>query len=149
MKPIPAAYRARVSPYAMLSVDEALACILNETTSIKQTEHVSIKHTHRLSGRILAHDVRAQVPLPPFPASIKDGYAVIAQDGAGTRQVSPMSSTAGISPQQIGIISGFCVRINTGAPLPRGADAVVQVEDTELLEYSAVRNYFCLIRSSN
>lgn len=61
---------------------------------------------------------------------------MIASDGAGTRLVNRHASTAGIRPDEIGIISGVCVRINTGAPVPAGADAVVQVEDTELLEHS-------------
>ena len=38
-------------------------------------------------GRVLAEDVFAKDPLPPFPASIKDGYAVLASDGGGKRQV--------------------------------------------------------------
>ena len=38
-------------------------------------------------GRVLAEDVFAKDPLPPFPSSIKDGYAVLASDGAGKRQV--------------------------------------------------------------
>ncbi len=33
---------------------------------------------------------------------------------------------------QGGVIPGYCIRISTGAPLPPGADAVVQVEDTQL-----------------
>ncbi|KAH6926541.1 hypothetical protein HPB50_019748 [Hyalomma asiaticum] len=42
---------------------------------------------HAACGRILAEDVHATDPLPPFPASIKDGYAVIASDGDGPREV--------------------------------------------------------------
>ena len=69
--------------------------------------------------------------MPPFPASIKDGYAVQAGDRDGLRLVMG-ASDAGNDPQGQVVTAGFCVRINTGAPVPNGADAVVQGEDTEL-----------------
>jgi gephyrin len=53
-------------------------------------------------GRVLAEDVFAKDPLPPFPASIKDGYAVLASDGAGKRQVLGIS-VAGGSVSKVGI----------------------------------------------
>jgi len=86
-------------------------------------------------NRILAEDVVARDPLPPFPASIKDGYAVIASDGIGLREVIGFSN-AGTVPSDFELRSGYCVRINTGAPVPNGADAVIQVEDTELTKKS-------------
>jgi gephyrin len=54
-------------------------------------------------GRVLAEDVFAKDPLPPFPASIKDGYAVLASDGAGQRQVLG-ASVAGVSVSEVKII---------------------------------------------
>lgn len=136
VKHVPPAFRDRKSPYKMVEVDEALSLIAKQSRAFTTVEHVSIKHPEQLIGRIISRDVVARSPLPPFRASIKDGYAVIAGDGAGTRLVNPRASTAGTRPDEMGIISGVCVRINTGAPLPSGADAVVQVEDTELLEHS-------------
>ena len=85
--------------------------------------------------RVLAEDIKAQDPLPPFPASIKDGYAVISTDGDGLRKVIGFSN-AGTIPSDFELKPGSCLRINTGAPVPKGADAVVQVEDTELTEKS-------------
>jgi gephyrin len=55
-------------------------------------------------GHVLAEDVFAKDPLPPFPASIKDGYAVLASDGAGKRQVLG-SSVAGVNVSKVGIVS--------------------------------------------
>ena len=46
------------------------------------------------------------------------------------------ASNAGNAPEGEELLDGQCVRINTGAPVPKGADAVVQVEDTELLKKS-------------
>lgn len=122
------AYRARQSPYKMITVEEALSIVLRETPV---SEMETIKYSDCL-GRYLAEDVFAKEPLPPFPASIKDGYAVVAKDGAGNRQVIGQT-TAGVTPQTR-VQSGFCMRITTGAPVPIGADAVVQVEDTVLVQ---------------
>ena len=99
----------------------------------------------------------AQEPLPPFPASIKDGYAVLAEEGPGVRRVRGEAS-AGCSPKMEALVRygaeagsrrrgahrmtrGEVIRINTGAPLPPGADAVVMVEDTKLV--SGQGSYFC------
>ena len=70
-----------------------------------------------------------------FLASIKDGYAVISDDKAGLRKVIG-ASNAGNEPEKLILQPRECVRINTGAPVPEGADAVVQVEDTELTKTS-------------
>ena len=87
-------------------------------------------------GRVLACDVFARDPLPPFPASIKDGYAVRAADGPGLRKVAGVS-IAGSQPQKNEPLgAGFCARISTGAPLPPGADSVVMVEETRLVAAS-------------
>ena len=83
-------------------------------------------------GRVLAQDVVAKDPLPPFPASVKDGYAVIAADGPGVRHVRGEAS-AGCDPDMSPLSPGQIIRINTGAPLPAGADAVVMVENTKLV----------------
>uniref|UniRef100_S4RTX8 Gephyrin n=1 Tax=Petromyzon marinus TaxID=7757 RepID=S4RTX8_PETMA len=86
-------------------------------------------------GRVLAQDVVAKDNLPPFPASIKDGYAVrAAADGPGDRIVIG-ESHAGKQPVQT-VMPGQVMRVTTGAPIPSGADAVIPVEDTELLKES-------------
>ncbi|GAB6026957.1 hypothetical protein CHUAL_013627 [Chamberlinius hualienensis] len=120
----PLAHRPRKSAFTAISVEEAIEIVLKEA-KVKSTKILPFLDC---AGRILAEDVHAKDPLPPFPASIKDGYAVIAEDGAGVRQVVG-GSTAGS-----GVLPGQCVRINTGAPVPPGANAVVQVEDTKLIK---------------
>uniref|UniRef100_A0A8C8CET9 Gephyrin n=1 Tax=Oncorhynchus tshawytscha TaxID=74940 RepID=A0A8C8CET9_ONCTS len=85
-------------------------------------------------GRVLAQDVYAKDNLPPFPASVKDGYAVRAADGPGDRFIIG-ESQAGQQPTHT-VMPGQVMRVTTGAPVPCGADAVVQVEDTELLRES-------------
>ncbi|WP_106617091.1 gephyrin-like molybdotransferase Glp [Saccharothrix carnea] len=83
-------------------------------------------------GLVLAQDVVAPVPLPPFDNSAMDGYAVRAADLASLPAELPVvedipagrTSSAALAP-------GTAHRIMTGAPVPAGADAVVQVEWTD------------------
>ncbi|KAK9840649.1 hypothetical protein WJX81_006905 [Elliptochloris bilobata] len=82
------------------------------------------------AGCILAQDILAQEPLPPFPASIKDGYAVRSHDGPGEYSVE-VGALAGTAPGRLS--PGYVAYIGTGGPLPEGADAVVQIEHTEQL----------------
>lgn len=124
------AERDRFSPYPMICVSKALSIVLN-FVKVPKKRHLVNLHAGLL-GKVLMEDVRAKEPYPPFAASVKDGYAVIASDGVGVRLVQE-PITAGTVPIK-SIRVGQCSRINTGAPLPSGADAVVQVEDTELVE---------------
>ncbi|GER31719.1 molybdopterin biosynthesis protein [Striga asiatica] len=91
---------------------------------------------HAALGRILAQDVAAPDPHPPYPASIKDGYAVIASDGPGEYPVIT-ESRAGDDAIDVTVTPGTIAYVTTGGPIPKGADAVVQVEDTVLLESAA------------
>ena len=122
------AERDRHSPYPLVPMDEALSMIMANSQRLPQ-KVITLEDS---LGYILASDVFAKEPFPPFPASVKDGYAVLASDGPGERLVlGPV--TAG-EVTACNVISGHVMRITTGAPLPPGADAIVQVEDTELLE---------------
>ncbi|XP_074645506.1 gephyrin-like isoform X2 [Tubulanus polymorphus] len=122
------ANRPRESPYPLISVEEATRIVLDESP-ILSVERVFFRDSLH---RVLAEDVLAKHPVPPFNASIKDGYAVIAADGAGSRDVLSDSVAGSLPKSQV--FSGHCVRISTGAPVPEGADAVIQVEDTQLLK---------------
>jgi molybdopterin molybdotransferase len=87
-------------------------------------------------GGVLAEDVTAGTPLPSFDNSAMDGYAVRAQDIEGASEAAPVTLpvTAEIAAGDTGsyqVTPGSCVRIMTGALLPPGADAVVQVEWTD------------------
>lgn len=83
------ARRARESPYPLIDVAIAQKTVL-QYAAVLGTEVVHFTVT---LGRVLAEDVFAKDPLPPFPASVKDGYAVLASDGAGKRQVQGTSVT--------------------------------------------------------
>ena len=89
----------------------------------------------RAHGRVLAEDVTATVPVPPWTNSAMDGYAVRAKDTTDARPLTPVvlpvsgDVPAGAAPQPLA--EGTAQRIMTGAMLPEGADAVVKVEDTD------------------
>ena len=87
-------------------------------------------------GLVLAEDLRAGVALPPFDNSAMDGYAVRAADVAGASPEHPVTLpvTQDIPAGRTDVVPltpGTAHRIMTGAPMPPGADAVVQVELTD------------------
>uniref|UniRef100_A0A8C9S6X2 Gephyrin n=1 Tax=Scleropages formosus TaxID=113540 RepID=A0A8C9S6X2_SCLFO len=135
------ARRHRMSPFPLTSMDKAFITVL-EMTPVLGTEIINYRDG---MGRVLAQDVYAKDNLPPFPASVKDGYAVRAADGPGDRfiigesQAGEQSVTFlffyALCPTHT-VMPGQVMRVTTGAPIPCGADAVVQVEDTELLRES-------------
>lgn len=83
------------------------------------------------SGRILAEDIAAPHPVPPFANSGVDGFALRSADVAdlpATLRIIgdvPAGTVASRS-----VVAGTAIRVMTGAPIPDGADAVVMVEDT-------------------
>lgn len=127
--------RYRSSPYPMLSVEEALQRINEQTPD---PEVVEVPVTTSLIGSVVAEDIYAGESVPAYRASIVDGYAVIAPDtkssGQSTKGIFPVASIThanvggNLEPLQPGTIA----RITTGAPLPPNANAVVMVEDTTL-----------------
>eukprot|EP01100_Stratorugosa_tubuloviscum_P003302 TRINITY_DN178_c0_g1_i1.p1 TRINITY_DN178_c0_g1~~TRINITY_DN178_c0_g1_i1.p1 ORF type:complete len:441 (+),score=207.76 TRINITY_DN178_c0_g1_i1:77-1399(+) len=120
--------RVRRSPYKMLSMEQAIQTILDNTPLPKQqTCLVSLENS---LGRVLIQDVYSIDPLPPFNASIKDGYAVLSSDGEGVFPVLK-NVIAGVDLNLENLKSGTVVSITTGAPVPPGADAVVMIENTE------------------
>jgi putative molybdopterin biosynthesis protein len=89
-------------------------------------------------GRVLAEDVRAEVDVPGFDRSNMDGFAVRAQDTYGATEIEPVSLRlnsetipTGVAPSQE-VLSGTATPIATGGMLPRGADAVLPVEFTDV-----------------
>jgi len=93
-------------------------------------------HLTESSGRYVSRDVMARFDAPPFDNSAMDGYAVRAADVASAAAdtsvrlpVRGESRAGGPLPEPLK--PGTACRIFTGAPMPRGADAVVMQEDTD------------------
>lgn len=108
--------------------DEARRIVLGQCQPLA-TESVALRDA---AWRVLAEDLVATEDFPPFPASTMDGYAVLAEDSSPWREVIGVQ-TAG-APISAEVTHGYAVRITTGAPVPRGANAVVRVEATEPTE---------------
>ncbi len=82
--------------------------------------------------RVLAEGLVATEDHPPFAAATMDGFAVVANDASPWREVIGAQMAGYVT--DVEVTAGTAVRITTGAPLPRGADAVVRVEATEPAE---------------
>ena len=114
----------------MITVGEA-AKILLEHTYVPRLEHIPLSNA---LGRYLASDIQADRDFPPFDRVAMDGFAIRTADfsGPGTR-----FSKAGIGwagRPAIEMPPGcMAVEVMTGAVLPVGADAVVRIEDVELI----------------
>lgn len=113
---------------ALISVGEARRRILSRVRPLA-TEMVPLE---KALGRTLARAVVSRRNQPPFNASAMDGYAVRAQDVAAVPVRLRLSGTSAAGHGHSGQLRpGCCVRIFTGAPLPRGADSVVIQENVE------------------
>jgi molybdopterin molybdotransferase len=117
----------------MMSVDDAVRLIATRVTGVKAIETVSLAGA---DGRVLATDIPAPLPLPPFTNSAVDGYAVRSVDLPETDERSlPVTGRvpAGID-SEVRILPGHATRIFTGAPMPQGADTVFMQEDVRVDE---------------
>jgi molybdopterin molybdotransferase len=134
----------------MLTVEQARAKVIEVMTERKsrcalKTETVDFaQDPSRALGRVLAEQISADRNYPPFNRSIRDGFAVrasdVAQPGAKLRLIG--ESRAGVAFNG-SVGPGECVRILTGAALPKGASAVMMLEyareedDSVIFEQSA------------
>ncbi|MEM2660613.1 MAG: molybdopterin biosynthesis protein [Nitrososphaeria archaeon] len=120
--------------HTLVSVEEA-AKIVESKLQISPVgeEYVSLFDAW---GRILSQDMLSEIDSPPFDRSEVDGYAVLSVDTFGADEDKPKilnligSSEVGALPRK-DVKVGECMRIATGAPIPKGADAVVMVEYTK------------------
>lgn len=105
----------RNSPFQMLDVDVALQIVYDNIKRLSEPE-----------------TMRSPMNCPPFRASIKDGYAIKSASTSKKRVVIG-SISAGDKIVQDDFANSECYKINTGAAVPKFADAIIQVEDTKLI----------------
>jgi molybdopterin molybdotransferase len=116
----------------MIPVDEALDKILSHVPPLG-FEKVSLLDA---LGRVIGEDIYAKRNIPPLDNSAMDGYALKSEDVRKASQNHPVRLVV-IEDLPAGFIStktiekGKAIRIMTGAPIPKGADAVVPVEVTK------------------
>ena len=118
--------------YPLLSVEDAMKKVLS-VFSILENERV---HVLDALDRILAEDIYAKGNIPPHANTAMDGYAVVAGDTLGACPERPVNLkvienlSAGYIAEHV-VTKGTAIRIMTGAPMPQGADAVIQFEETQ------------------
>ena len=117
----------------LLSLEDAEKTIA-ESVSTKPlgAEEVGL---HEALGRVLAENAVSPIDVPPFNRSTVDGYAVKAEDTFGAEENRPVTLklTGSVAVGELSSLSvkkGVAFEIVTGAPLPRGADAVMMMENT-------------------
>jgi molybdenum cofactor synthesis domain-containing protein len=117
----------------LTSVEKAIDILFSNSEEVNN-EYIE---TQDSLNRILAADVKSTMSVPPFDKSAMDGYAVKAED---TFKASPNNPKylRKIGKIEIGeqanleLKKGEAIRISTGAVIPRGADAVIKIEETEI-----------------
>ncbi|HET9728456.1 MAG TPA: gephyrin-like molybdotransferase Glp [Acidimicrobiia bacterium] len=110
----------------MIPLDEAQARIIDVIVPLAPRRFA----LEDARGLVLAEEITAREPVPPFANTGMDGYAVRAADTPGRLHVVG-ELPAGTAPS-VAVGSGEAIRIMTGAPIPDGADAVVMVERTNV-----------------
>jgi molybdopterin molybdotransferase len=121
----------------MLSVAEAQAVVLQHTSRAQPT---SVPLTNAALGLVLAEDIVSDIDMPPHEKALMDGFAVRSEDlPQGNGILSIVEEIMAGQKPTLPLGKGQASRIMTGAPLPRGADAVIMVERTRSLEKNSVQ----------
>ena len=115
-----------------ISLEEEHRTLSEAVEPISRTERVRLADA---AGRVVAREIVSPIEVPPFARSTMDGYAVRSSDVGGARRDRPaflriVERIYTGQPPTVAIAAGTCAEIATGAPIPRGADAVVMVEET-------------------
>jgi molybdopterin molybdotransferase len=121
--------------FNVLAPDDARALLLSHITPLTETETVA---TMDALGRVTAAAMRARQPLPAFRRSTMDGYAVRAADTFGASGSLPaFLNVIGEVPMgqaaELELRQGEAALVHTGGMIPDTADAVVQVEQTQIV----------------
>ena len=109
----------------MIPLEKAYEIVLQNAFPL-ETEKVLFTDS---LGRILAEDVKSDIEMPPFDKSAMDGYACRKEDLKNILEIIEVIPAGKTPEKKIG--KNQCANIMTGAPIPQGADCVVQVELTE------------------
>jgi molybdopterin molybdotransferase len=117
----------------MLTVEEALELVSRNVAPLAP-RRVPLNVA---AGLVLAEDITSEVDSPPYNKSMMDGYAVRSGDREPKRKV--LEEIAAGAVPRVPVTPGTVSRIMTGAPIPEGADAVIPLEQTELVNDDTVR----------
>ena len=104
-------------------------------------------------NRILAVNILSEIDIPPFDRSAMDGYAIKAEDSFGastsnSKQINLIGTIEIGETSNFNLNKGEGIRISTGAPIPKGADAVIKIEDTDI-ENDIITLYTSIVPGKN
>ena len=134
---------------ANIAIKKFLSCINWSKTSLP-TEYVTLQDAQ---NRVLSMNLSSSIAVPSFTKAIMDGYAIKSKDTKGASMKKPIlldvigRITAGQNSRYM-VESGKAVAIATGARIPKGADAVVMVENTEQ-ENNTLKIFSEIVRGKN
>ena len=118
------------NPSTLLTLDEALSRLLGVVQALPATETQELA-TFDALGRVLAHDLRSSLDVPPADNSSMDGYALRCADVPVTGTHLPVSQRIPAGMVGVDLLPGTAARIFTGAQMPRGADSIQMQEQCE------------------
>ena len=120
---------------AVIEFADALGRVLEAVTPLEACE-VALPQA---VSRVLAEDVRADLPVPGFDTTAMDGWAVRAEDVGRAPMLLAAAGASGAGSVPAALPPGSAWKVMTGAPMPPGSDAVVPVEDAASVDGGAVR----------
>jgi molybdopterin molybdotransferase len=109
----------------MITINEAFEIVIKSAIKV-ETEEVPFLSS---LNRIIAENVTADIEMPPFDKSAVDGYACRKADLLNELEVIEIIPAGKVPEKEIR--KNQCAKIMTGAPVPKGAEAVIMVEDVE------------------
>ena len=109
----------------MISLNEAILKVLISAENLSVEAVLLAKSLNR----VLANDVFSDIDMPPFDKSAMDGYACRREDLESPLEVIEIIPAGKLPQKTIGSLQ--CSKIMTGAPIPKGADCVIKVEETQ------------------
>lgn len=116
---------------SFIALEEAIE-ILNSNVKSLDVEKVDLL---KGIGKVLAENVYSKIDNPPFDKSAMDGYAVIASDTlVNNKELRVIDEVFAGEVSSIEVVPGTTIKIMTGAPIPKGANAVIKQEDIFIKE---------------
>src|SRR5258706_4903671 len=113
----------------MLPVDDALRIVLDHCRPLPPVQMALAGALQLVQADSVASDLHS----PPFDKAMMDGYAVRRADLGDGRVTLPVAGEVMAGQVPPALPPGQAIRIMTGAPIPLGADAVIRIEQTQLL----------------
>ena len=118
----------------MIPLSKAEAYVLECALPMSSTEQVGLWES---LGRVLATDISSDMNMPPFDKSAVDGYACRKEDLDANLKVVEVIPAGQMANMEI--TQGLCSKIMTGAPVPKGANCVIMVEEVEEVDEQTIR----------